>query len=67
MDSLTELYRVAPVEVHRLTSRTADQRPTSRTAEKAPSGKLQMREKANMLAKGTEKTDADGRINAAQP
>jgi hypothetical protein len=56
-DSLAELYRVAPVEVHR---------PTSRGG-KTPAGKLQMREKANMLAKGTEKTDADGRINAEQP
>jgi hypothetical protein len=57
-DSPAELYRVAPVEVHRL---------TSRGAEKAPTGKLQMREKAHMLAKGTEKTEADGRINAEQP
>jgi hypothetical protein len=57
-DSPAELYRVAPVEVHRL---------TSRAAEKAPAGKLQTREKANMLAKGTEKTEADGRINAEQP
>jgi hypothetical protein len=49
---------VAPVEVHRL---------TSRAAEKTPAGKLQVREKAHMLAKGTEKTEADGRINAEQP
>ena len=57
-DSTAQLYRVAPVEVHRL---------TSRTAERAPAGKLQTREKAHMLAKGTEKTEADGRINAEQP